>query len=365
MSALQIIGRPHASTRSAAFARPRYIIRIVVLTLCGLFVCGVTVWGALALRYSDLHGALRNTLVSAFVLCGLLALVALGARRWRWRTLAAFGVLFAGLLMWWNQIEPSNDRMWKPEVAVLPHVTFDGDRITVHNIRNFHYRSETDFTPAYYDATFDVRELESVDLVASYWAGPDIAHIFLSFGFGADEHLAISIERRDERHEGYSTVKGLFRQYELIYVVADERDVIRVRTNVRTDPPEDVYLYRLHGSIENARRILLEYLRKINELHERPEFYNTLLTNCTSNIWLHARVNPGHVPYSWKILLSGHVPEYLHDHGRLDTRLPFSELKRRSQVNAAAQAAGDAADFSRRIRVGLPQAGRLAASQAQ
>ena len=261
----------------------------------------------------------------------------------------------AVLLTWWSQIEPSNDRDWKPEAAVLPYVTFNSDEFTVHNIRNFSYRTETDFTPAYYDRTFDVRELESLDVIASYWAGPDIAHIFLSFGFSGDEHFAVSIERRDERGEGYSTVKGLFRQYELMYVVADERDVIRLRTNVRRDPPEDVYLFTLHGRVENARRLLLEYLRKINELHERPEFYNTLTTNCTSNIWLHARVNPGRAPYSWKILLSGHVPEYLYELGRLDTRLPFAELKRRSQINAAARAADDAEDFSTRIRVGLPQ----------
>jgi hypothetical protein len=342
------------------------ILRIIGLVLCGLLVCGMAVWGALALHYSDLQSdALRDTLATAFASCGLLAIAALGAPRWRWHALGAFAVLFAGLLSWWSRIEPSNDRDWKTEVAVLPYVTFAGDRITVHSIRNFHYRSETDFTPAYYDRTFDLRELASVDLIASYWAGPNIAHIFLTFGFGPDEHLAISIERRDERDEGYSAIKGLFRQFELIYVVADERDVIRVRTNVRSDPPEDVYLYRLQGPIENARRLLLGYLREINDLHERPEFYNTVLTNCTGNIWLHARVNPGHLPYSWKILLSGHVPEYLHEHGRLDTRLPFSELKRRSHVNAAARAADDAADFSRRIRVGLPPAGRLAASQRQ
>ncbi len=343
----------------------KIILRIVGLTLCGLLVCGMAVWGALALHYSALQGnALRDVLATAFALCGLLALAALGARRWRRLTLGTFAVLFAGLLIWWIQIEPSNDRDWKPEVAVLPYVTSDGDRVTVHNIRNFHFHSETDFTPAYYDRTFDLRELESIDLIASYWAGPDIAHIFLSFGFGPNEHLAISIERRDERDEGYSAIRGLFRQYELIYLVADERDVVRVRTNVRNDPPENVYLFRLHGPIENARRILLEYLRKINELRERPEFYNTLATNCTGNIWLHARVNPGRIPYSWKILLSGHVPEYLYERGRLDTRMPFFELKRRSQINAAAQAADDAADFSRRIRVGLPEA-RVAASQSR
>jgi hypothetical protein len=352
-----------SGTENNGMAQLKSIPRIAGLALVALVVFGMAVWGALAIHYSIIPStALRNALAAAFALSGLVALVALWARRWRWRVLGTFALISVVLLAWWSRIEPSNDRDWKPEAAVLPYVTFNNDEFTVHNIRNFSYRTETDFTPAYYDQTFDVRELESLDVIASYWAGPDIAHIFLSFGFGGDEHLAVSIERRDERGEGYSTVKGLFRQYELMYVVADERDVIRLRTNVRRDPPEDVYLFTLHGRVENARLLLLEYLRKINELHERPEFYNTLTTNCTSNIWLHARVNPGRAPYSWKILLSGHVPEYLYELGRLDTRLPFAELKRRSQINAAARAADDAEDFSTRIRVGLPEVERPASA---
>ncbi len=178
-----------------------------------------------------------------------------------------------------------------------------------------------------------------------------------------NDHLAVSIERRDERGEGYSTIKGLFKQFELFYVVADERDVIRVRTNYRRDPPEDVYVFRLQGPTQNARRVFLEYMDEINSLKERPEFYNTLTTNCTGNIWLHSRVNPGRVPYSWKILLSGHVPEYLYGLGRLDASLPFPELMRRSRVNDAAQAADQAADFSRRIRVGLPGSDRRVSTE--
>ena len=344
-------------------AQLKSILRIVGLAVVALVVLAMAVWGALALHYSGPQGAaLRNALAAAFALSGLAAVVALWSRRWRWGALGSFAAISVGLLAWWSRIEPSNDRDWKQEAAVLAYARFDGDKFTVHNIRNFNYRTESDFTPAYYDRTFDLRDLHSVDLVASYWAGPDIAHIFLTFGFRGGEHLAVSIERRDERGEGYSTLKGLFRQYELMYVVADERDVIRLRTNVRRDPPEEVYLFPLQGRIENARRLLLEYLRKINELHEHPEFYNTLTTNCTSNIWLHAHVNPGRVPYSWKILLSGHVPEYLHELGRLDAQLPFDELKRRSQVNAAARAADDAEDFSTRIRGGLPRAEGLVSS---
>ena len=183
--------------------------------------------------------------------------------------------------------------------------------------------------------------------------GPSIAHLLVSFGFG-DEHLPISIEVRKERTEQYSSLAGFFRQYELVYVVADERDVVRLRTNYRKSSPEDVYLFRLVAPIENGRRIFLEYMRDINEIRERPRFYNTLTTNCTTMILTHATVNPGHLPFSWKVLLSGYTPQYAYDMGRLDHRLPFEELKRRSRINAAAQAADQAPDFSRRIRVGLP-----------
>jgi hypothetical protein len=195
--------------------------------------------------------------------------------------------------------------------------------------------------------------LDSVDMIASYWMGPAIGHIFLSFGFGEDR-LAISIEARKERGEGYSSVEGFFRRYELYYVVADERDVIRVRTNYRRDPPEDVYLYRVKGSRDNARRLFLEYVAELNRLKARAEFYNTVTTNCTSAIWLHSRVIPEHLPYSWKILASGHVPELLYENGRLDTSLPFPDLQRRSLINPSAADADKAEDFSRRIREGLP-----------
>jgi hypothetical protein len=325
-----------------------------VLVGCGLTV--VTGWGVLAIYYSDLHSMLlRRALAALFGVLGLATVASLVQWRGRRWALTGFAVSFAALLAWWGSIAPSNDRNWKPEVAVLPYATMDGNRVTVHNIRNFDYRSETDFTPAYYDKTFDLDKLQSVDLIASYWAGPAIAHVFLSFGFGANNYLAISIERRDERGEDYSTIKGLFKQYELFYVVADERDVIRLRTNYRRDPPEDVYLYRLQGTRDNALRVLREYLREINSLRVRPQFYNTLTTNCTGNIWLHARVNPGHVPYSWKVLASGYVPEYLYEQGRLDTRLPFADLRRRGHVNALARAADQAPDFSTRIRARLTE----------
>ena len=320
----------------------------------GLGIAGATGWGALALFYLAPGSAeVRCALAWGFAALGLVAGVALGVRRTRRAAALAFAAALALVLGVWGSATPSNDRDWQPDVAVLPWATLDGDLVTVHGIRNFDYQSETEFRPAYYDRTFDLRRLDRVDLVSVYWMGPAIAHILLSFGFG-DQHLAISIEVRKERGEQYSSLAGFFRRYELFYVVADERDVIRLRTNYRKDPPEDVYVFRVAGPGENARRIFLDYMREINELRDQPRFYNTLTTNCTTMILAHTAVNPGHLPYSWKILLSGYTPEYAYEMGRLDQSLPFEELMRRSQVNAAAQAADQAPDFSQRIRAGLP-----------
>ena len=244
----------------------KLVLRIVATLLLVLLIAVSAGWGVLALYYSGPPSdVLRTSLAVLFGLLGLATLTGLALRRWRRRALGIWLVVFTALVAWWSSIAPSNDRDWKPEVAVLPYATLEGDQVTVHNIRNFDYRSETDFTPRYYDKTFDLRQLDSVDLIASYWAGPAIAHIFLSFGFGENDHLAVSIERRDERGEGYSTIKGLFKQFELFYVVADERDVIRVRTNYRRDPPEDVYVFRLQGpSAERAARV--------SRIHGRDQF---------------------------------------------------------------------------------------------
>ena len=327
------------------------------LMLLGLATLATGGWGVLALNYSGPeNGMVRTFLAAAFALISVAALVGLCVRRWRWRVLAAYLMLFAGLVMWWRAIEPSNEREWQTDVAVLPYATVEGSVVTMHNIRNFAYRSETDYSPAYYDKRFDLGKLQGIDLVAVYWMGPAIAHIFVSFAFEGGDHLAVSIETRKEKGEAYSTIKGFFRQYELYYVVADERDVIRLRTNYRRDPPEDVYIYRVQGPVENGRRLFMAYVEKINALKARPEFYNTLTTNCTTNIWFHTLVNAEHLPFSWKILASGYVPQYVYETGRLDSRVPFEELKRRGHVNARAHAADTAEDFSRRIREEMEQA---------
>ncbi len=331
------------------------MLKFIKVSLLVLMLIGATLWAVLAVYFGDSHGSIFQTVIAAiFALFGLVTLVSLGFTRWRKRLLVTFSILFVAILGWWLfAIKPSNERQWQPDLAQLPYATIDGDIVTVHNVRNFEYRSEFDFSPAYYTKKYDLNQLEGVDLFAVYWMGPAIAHTIMSFNFGNKDYLAVSIEARKELNEDYSTIKGFFRQYELTYIVADERDVIRLRTNYRKDPPEDVYRYRLKPNKENVRRLFMEYIRKINELHEKPAFYNTLLDNCTTDIWFNSLVNAGHLPFSWKILFSGYVPEYLYESGRLDTQLPFEELQRQAHINPVAHAADRSPDFSQRIRAAI------------
>jgi hypothetical protein len=274
----------------------------------------------------------------------------------RGRTVLGALVVFGILVFLFLRIPASNTRDWQPEVAYAPYATINGDVITIHNLRNFNYRTENDFDARWEERTYDLSKLDSADIIAVYWAGKAIAHVMVSFGFAGKDYLTVSIETRKEKGENYSTLAGFFRQYELYYVVADERDVIRVRTTYR-QPQEDVYVYRTNAPIKNIRRIFLDYIKTMNELRDRPSYYNTLTTNCTTSVLFHTRMNQESPPMSWKVLLSGYVPDYLYELGRLDKTRSFAELERISRVNEQARAAGADAAFSRRIREGLPNPG--------
>ncbi|MGH7530315.1 MAG: DUF4105 domain-containing protein [Gemmatimonadales bacterium] len=247
---------------------------------------------------------------------------------------------------------PSNDRDWTPNERVLPFAEFAGDSVRIHNIRDTRYRSATDYTPAYYDRAFDLRDLESLWFVVapfSRWRG--VAHTFLSFGFrGPDgpRYVAISVEARKERGETYHFLKGLFRWYELIYVVADERDVIRLRTD---HFGEDVYLFPMRATPARLRQLFTAMLARANRLRERPEFYNTLTQNCTNTIAHHVNsLVPGRVPFSLNVVFPGYADRLAYDLGLIATELPYDSIRPRFRITERARAAGDAPDFSRRIR---------------
>ena len=260
-------------------------------------------------------------------------------------------VLFLAVVAWWLSISPSHDRPWRPEVAVMPRATIDGDRVHITGVRNFEYRSLNDFTARYEEREIQLSHLTAVDFFVSYWSEGLVAHTFVSFIFDNAPPLSISIETRPEVGEGFNPIASLFKQFELIYVVGDERDLVRVRTNYRK---ETVYLYRLNSSADSVRRLLMVYLKRINELADRPEFYHLLSNSCTINIIRYANAAGRTGRFDIRHLLNGLIDSYLYHSGRVDTRLPFDELRRRSRITEAAQAADDASDFSERIRASLP-----------
>jgi Domain of unknown function (DUF4105) len=319
--------------------------------LSGLgFLCRVALigWATLAIYYSNLPWAwARVALALAFMAFGVWAL-------WRSRSaraLLAFAGLFLGVMVWWNAIRPSHHRPWRPEVAVMPRVRIEGDRVHITGVRNFEYRTPDDFTVRYEEREMSLSSLTSIDFFVSYWMTGPVGHTFVSFNFINAPPLCISIETRPEIGEGFSPVASLFKQFELIYVVGDEHDIVGVRTNFRHD---DVYLYHIRTSPENARRLFLVYLDRINELYDHPEFYHLLSNSCTINIVRYAR-NTGKISgFDIRHILNGFIDSYLYSIGAVDTSLPFRELRRRSLINAAAQAADDAPDFSERIRAAVP-----------
>jgi hypothetical protein len=330
----------------------RQMSTIIGLLICFPVVVLLTGWGTLSIYYSTIEGEfLRGVLAAGFALAIILAFVLLPNRK---RTLIGFLGVFAVIVAWWLTIPASNERAWQPDVAILPYATRHGDLVTIHNIRNLQYRTETDYNVRHYDKTFDLNRLDSVDLIAVYWMGEAIAHVMISFGFQEWDFVVFSIETRKEQGEGYSTLKGFFKQYELYYVVGDERDLIRVRTDFR-EPREDVYLYRLRMPPEKARRFFMEYIRQINALKKSPEWYNTLTTNCTTNLVRHIRTFEGRVRYNWKVLLSGYAPRYAYELGALYSQLSFDELRRKSYINPKAVAVGDDPAFSHLIREELPR----------
>jgi Domain of unknown function (DUF4105) len=313
--------------------------------LCRIVLLG---WATLALYYSNLPWAwLRLALAIAFAAFGIWALwLTRRPRMW-----LVFAALFVGIVVWWGTILPSHDRQWRPEVAVMPRAIIDGDRVRITGVRNFEYRNRNDFTVRYEARDVSISHLVAIDFFLSFWTSGPVGHTFLSFVFDNAPPLSVSIETRPELGEGYSPIASLFKQYELIYVVGDEHDLVGVRTNHRN---EDVYLYRIRTSPENARTLFRIYLDRINELADHPEFYHLLSNSCTVNIVRYANAAGREGGFDIRHYLNGLIDRYFYDVGLVDTSMPFAELRRRSHINDAARAAENAPDFSARIRASVP-----------
>jgi hypothetical protein len=332
--------------RGRAGSRARVALRFALraaLALAVVLACG---WAALALAI-DGAGAWLAALFLVASACLLLL------RKRRAAARVAWAVMFAAILVWWFTIEPSNDRDWQEDVARVATARVDGDLISFTNVRNFAWQSDTSGVPAWEERTYDLRELVGFDVFMCDWGAKGICHTITSWEFAGGKHLAVSIETRKERSEGYSAVRGLFRQFELIYTVADESDLIGVRVQYRG---ERVRLYRMNVDRAHAEELLLAYAHEINRLAREPTWYNAATSNCTTSIRMNATAAGGSVPWDHRILLNGGLDEMFQERGRLSfpAGTPIDEIRRRCDVTETARVARGATDFAERIRVGLP-----------
>lgn len=317
-----------------------------------LLVALPATWAALVLWYR-LPGGVAVAALAIWVPLALAAVAGAATCGWLWLAPAAVG--FMAIVVAYASLTPRNDRDWAADVARPLSAEIGPDHVVVRDVRDFAWRSETEFAPRWEERRYDLSALRSVDLINSYWAGPTIAHTLISFGFADGRQLAFSIEIRREAAERYSNLAGFFKQYELVYVAADERDIVRLRSNVRR---EDVRIFRIKATPEQVRGVFLELLRRANRIAVEPAFYHSLWRNCTTEMFGAARaVAPG-LPLDWRIILSGYLPDYAYGQNLLDTRLDLATLRERGRIRERALAADSAQDFSQRIRTGLPDPNR-------
>ena len=326
---------------------PRPIVCLVLTTLASVLLLAAFAWAFGALWYDfPIVGGRR--LVAAVFFIGAIATVIFIRPRWK----GMAGIASATLLVaaWWFTLKPSNTRDWQPDVAQAAWAEINGDRVTLHNVRNCDYRTEEDYTARWETRTLDLSKLTGIDIGIDYWGSPYMAHPMLSFQFADSLPVVMSIETRKEKGESYSAIGGLYRQYELIYLATDERDSFRVRTNYRKG--EDLYLYHTTIPRAQARGRFMEYLNSMNAMRDHPRWYNAITTNCTTAI---RSQHSGRPPFDWRMLVNGFMDELLYEKGGFATgNLPFPELKKRALINDAAHAADQSPDFSKLIRANRP-----------
>lgn len=326
--------------------KPFYWVFTLILFLCTL---GLITWGSLAIYFSNIPWAsLRIIFAIVFAVFGIWSLW-FNSNRYK---ILVFALIYGSLLLWWNTILPTHERNWRPEVAVMPRAIINGDEVRITGYRDFQYRSKDDFTINYKERTVSLAHLTGIDFYISYWMPGPIGHTFLSFIFDNAPPITVSIETRPQVGQTYEPIGSLFKQFELIYVVGDENDLVRVRTNYRD---EKVYLYHINISPENARKLFLVYLNRINQLADKAEFYHLLSNSCTINILRYANKAGRKGRLDFRHYLNGWIDSYLYSQGWLNTSIPFDELRSRSQINKAAQNTGADVNFSQSIRLSLPK----------
>jgi len=316
----------------------------LIVAAWSLLLSGLILWAAGAFWYDFPVPKLRMVAAGCYLLMVLVPVILV---RPAFRSPVVLG-MFALVLGWWLTIKPSNDRAWQPDVDRTASAEIKDGSVILHNVRNFDYRTATDFTPQWETRTYDLSRLSGVDLFFNYRGSKFMAHPIISFHFADDERVCISIEKRKTLGQKDSFIGGIYRQYELVYIVGDERDLVRLRTDIRK---EEMYLYHLKMTNEQARTVFLEYIARINALHTKPEFFNALTSNCTTSIRSQSATSRR---WDWRIFLNGYADKMMYDHGDLDGNLEFAELKKRACINRAILDNKPADDFSRLIREGRP-----------
>jgi hypothetical protein len=306
-------------------------------------------WGALALWYKAPRGfrVLGAALWTAF---GVACIAALWCGRLE-TGVAAFALAHALLLLWWRSLLPSNDREWADDVAQTVGGKLEGSLVTLDKVRDFEWRSNSDYTPRWTTRSYDLARLHSLDMIVSYWARPSIAHMLISFGFAQDDYVAFSVEIRRDKRQSFSEIGGFFKEFELVVIAAEERDIVRLRTNVRR---EQTYLFRLNFEPAAMRALFLAYVAEANALVREPRFYHTITANCTTVLFRMLRRIVGRLPFSYRVLLSGYMPEYFYGTGYLDKRYPLEELRALGYVSERGRLADTSPTYSTDIRRGIP-----------
>lgn len=317
------------------------------MALASMVLLLMVAWGGGALWYQAPGGtAVRAGAIALWAVFGLATLVMWWRRR-NARVLLPWLTAMALMMAWWSMIAPGVNLLWADDVSREIASRVDGSVVTLDNVRNFDWRSDTDYTQRWETRSYDLDQLRSVDVALSYWMGPAIAHTLVSFGFADGRHLTFSIEVRRQRGESFSAIAGFFKHDTMVLVAADERDILRVRTNARG---EDMYLYRVKMPLADIRSLFLSYLKEADQLKRRPRFYNTLTANCTTVVFeMVRRIDPG-LPLDWRLLASGYLDRYLYDIGALAGSGDFAARRQAAHITARAIAADKADDFSARIR---------------
>lgn len=322
----------------------RRLARGVAHVLFVLMLALATAWATLAV-YFQLTGVARSLAFASLALACLATLILwFQSRRKAWATFVLAAVVVGA---WYQTIHPRQDRDWQAEVAHGVTADVDGPIVTLHNVRNFYWTSDSEAVPDWQTVTVNLDQLSSLDMFTSTWGNPDLAHLIVSFGFADGQHIAFSVEIRKEVGEVYSSLGGFFRKYELVLIAAQENDVVRVRTNMRH---EDVHIFPVALPDDKRRDLFLQFVGLGNQLAERPKFYNTITANCTSTVFLLVRSFQPNLPLDRRIILSGRLPEYIDEMGGLQGDMPMDQRRAEGAITARAQTIGTGQDFSAFIR---------------